>query len=282
MRIIISEDFTFVLDRVLMASRTKETTGNTNGNGVIEGVARSASQACVYLLEFNKTQLQVYGHIPRYTPNELVGHLSKGIVSSTISAGFVYSAYFSIYNQFPNKAFAGVAATLVTSVIKIPIANSMRVLQTKNHPHVFSAGKSILKAQGIHGIYSGYSLSLVDDYFDMEVRLRIYSFLRNLIPEKDMNPSLGLMMGAISGSIAAAVTTPLDTIRCHLAVASVNAKKKNMFLTINHMMKTGGLPIFIRGIGYRASSNALRTALFYLFYEILLSQQEKNKCTKCR
>lgn len=267
---------------MLVASRTKETTGNTNGNGVIEGIARGASQACVYLLEFNKTQLQVYGHIPRYTPNELIGHMSRGIVSSTISAGFVYSTYFSVYNQFPNKAFAGVAATLATSIIKIPIANSMRVLQTKNHPHVFSAGNSILKAQGIRGIYSGYSLSLIDDYLDMEARLRIYTCLRKLIPEKDMNPSLGLIMGAISGSIAAAITTPFDTIRCHMAIASVDASKKNMFLTINHMMKIGGIPIFIRGIGYRASSNALRTAIFYAFYEILISQQDKNKCTKCR
>lgn len=246
-------------------------------DGILEGVARGLSQASVYILEFNKTQLQYYGKIPKYTYMEWAQHLSRGLLSSTISSGVVYGTYFSVYNQFPNKAIAGVVATLTTSVIKIPIANSMRVLQTSNHPHMFSAGKSILKAQGVRGIYAGYGLSILDDYVDMELRIHVYNFLRKLIPEKDMNPQLGLLLGSITGSIAAAVTTPFDTLRCHMAIMSTQKTKTNMFVTMNHMMKSGGLPIFIRGIGYRASSNALRTALFCAFYEMLLHHNNKKK-----
>lgn len=244
-------------------------------DGVIEGVARGASQACVYILEFQKTQLQIYGRIPTYTPIEWFQHLSRGIVSSTLTAGFVYGTYFSLYSQFPNKAFAGVIATVGTSIIKIPIANSMRVLQTSHHPHVFSAGKNIFKAQGFRGLYSGYGLSLIDDHLDMSARINVYNMLRGLVPEDKMSPQVGLVLGAISGSIAAALTTPFDTIRCHMAVKSTDEIQLGAVRTMQSMFRKGGLPIFVRGIGFRASSNALRTALFCLFYEMLLKQNKK-------
>lgn len=252
-------------------------TKNDPNTGLLEGIARGASQACVYVLEFQKTQLQVHGYIPRYTHTEWFHHLSRGLLSSTLSSGIVYGAYFSLYNQFPDRAFAGAVATLGTSILKIPIANSMRVLQTGNHPHVFSAGKSIIKAQGIRGLYNGYLLSIPDDYIDMEIRIRVYNFLRDLVPAQHMSPQMGLVLGAISGSMAAALTTPFDTIRCHMAVSSTQKCNTTILCTARKMLCEGGIPMFVRGIGFRASSNALRTSLFCLFYEILLQSKNKEK-----
>jgi hypothetical protein len=249
-------------------------------NGLLEGISRGASQACVYILEFQKTQLQVYGRLPSFTAAEWLHNISKGVVSSAITAGIVYATYFSVYNSIADKVIGGIMATVATSVIKIPIANSMRVLQSGNLPHVFSAAGSILKAQGMRGLYSGYGLSLIDDYIDMECRLRIYKHLRSLVPEGNMNQQMGLIMGAISGSIAAAITTPFDTIRCHMAVSSTHAIQRSSLRTIHGMYIVGGLPIFLRGLGYRASSNAVRTALFYMFYEVLLIHENKEKKQK--
>lgn len=249
---------------------------NQAANGLIEGIARGASQACVYVLEFQKTHLQVHGRIPTYTPAEMFHHISKGIVSSTLTSGIVYGTYFSVYNQITDKVAAGLAATFTTSLIKIPISNSMRVLQSGNHPHVLSAGRSIVRAQGVRGIYSGYGLSIVDDYLDMETRMRIYGFLRGLVPEKEMNHNLGLVMGAIAGSVAAAVTTPFDTIKCNMAIASTGKNRVCMIKTVRNMYMDKGILVFMRGVGYRASSSAIRTALFYLFYEMMLSHNKKN------
>ena len=246
-------------------------------SGLLEGVSRGASQACVYLLEFQKTQLQVYGHIPRYSPVEWAQHLSRGVVSSAISAGMVYGVYFSTYNQIGDKVLAGMAATVATSVIKIPIANSMRVLQSGVYSHVFSAAGAIFRAQGLRGIYAGYGVSLVDDYFDMECRIRMYNYLRGLVPENRMNHSLGLFIGGLSGMIAAGITTPFDTLRCHMAISSTHKGKVCAFQTAAGMYRTGGIGIFLRGIGYRTSSNALRSALFGLFYEYLIMKNNKNK-----
>lgn len=246
-------------------------------DGLLEGVARGLSQASVYVLEFNKTQIQYYGKIPKYTHAEWAQHLSRGLLSSTISSGVVYATYFSIYNQCPYQAMAGIVATLATSIIKIPMGNSMRVLQTStHHPHLVSAGTSIFRAQGIRGIYSGYGLSLIDDYIDMEIRIHAYNFLRRLVPEKDMNPSLGLLMGAISGSIAAALTTPFDSVRCHMAITSTQKTKTDMLKMVTNMFRQGGISMFLRGIGFRASSNAVRTALFCLFYEALLEKRKHS------
>lgn len=245
-------------------------------NGILEGISRGASQACVYMLEFQKTQLQIYGHIPKYSPLEWTQHLSRGIISSALSAGMVYSVYFSTYNQIQDKLLAGMIATVTTSVIKIPIANSMRVLQSGTYPHVFSATGAIFKAQGIRGVYSGYGVSVVDDYFDMECRIRVYNYLRSLIPEDKMNHSIGLFIGGLSGMIAAGITTPFDTIRCHMAIASTHKGKICAFQTAVKMYQLGGLSMFIKGVGYRTSSNTMRSALFGLFYEYLLTQNIKN------
>lgn len=258
----------------MLASPSKKKSDININNGIIEGIARGASQACVYALEFQKTQLQMLGTIPRYTLVEWLNHMSKGLVSSTISSGVVYATYFSLYNQFPYRTFAGAAATIGTSIIKIPIANSMRVLQTGNHPHVFSAGRNIIGAQGMRGLYNGYWLSIPDDYIDMEIRIRMYNFLRNMIPSHYMTPQMGLVLGAVSGSVAAAVTTPFDTIRCHMAVTSTQKQRTTVINTAREMFCKGGLPMFTRGVYFRASSNALRTSLFCLFYEMLLKHQK--------
>jgi hypothetical protein len=111
----------------------------------------------------------------------------------------------------------------------------------------------------------------------MELRIHMYNWMRSLIPEQHMNPQMGFVLGAISGSIAAAATTPFDTIRCHMAVVSTQKQKTAMIKTIQHMFQQGGLPIFVRGIGFRASSNALRTSLFCLFYEMLLQHQQQHQ-----
>lgn len=248
--------------------------------GLVEGISRGASQACVYILEFQKTQLQVYGRLPHYTGAEWLQHIYRGLVSSAITSGMVYGTYFSIYNSMTDKVLGGMLATVATSVIKIPIGNSMRVLQSGNLPHVFSAGKAIMSAQGVKGLYSGYGLSLIDDYIDMECRIRIYRYLRSLVPDDKMNNPLGLVMGAISGCVAAGITTPFDTIRCNMAVFSTQAAKRGCLTTIQNMYQFGGLSIFLRGMGYRASSNAARTALFFMFYEVLNSTEIENEKRK--
>ena len=245
-------------------------------NGLIEGVSRGASQACVYILEFQKTQLQVYGRIPKYSSIEWMQHLSRGLISSALSAGMVYGVYFSTYNQIHDKIIGGMVATVATSVIKIPIANSMRVLQSGGYPHVLAAAGAIFKAQGMRGIYSGYGVSLIDDYFDMECRIRVYNYLRGLVAEKDMNHNLGLVIGGLSGMVAATLTTPFDTVRCHMAIASTHKGKVCAFQTARNMFQVGGLGVFLRGIGYRASSNAVRSALFGLFYEYLVTHNNRK------
>ena len=125
--------------------------------------------------------------------------------------------------------------------------------------------------------YSGYGLSLADDYLDMEVRIRVYNFLRGLVPEQHISPQIGLVIGAISGSMAAAITTPFDAVRCHLAMNSTQQTRVCMVDTIRGMHRNGGISVFSRGIGFRASSNAIRTSLFCLFYELLLHNNKSHE-----
>ena len=135
--------------------------GGATGTGWREGLARGLSQALTYVFELHKTALQVHGVGPKWTPAEWTLNVSRGIWQSSLTAGIVFHSYFSVYHAVaampPHAAaFAGPLASFVTSGIKIPIGNCMRVVQAspKLAPTIIHAGLAITKNRGVGGLSS--------------------------------------------------------------------------------------------------------------------------------
>jgi len=87
----------------------------------------------------------------------------------------------------------------------------------------------------------------------MDIRLRLYNYISNKLDKKD-NILLQTTIGSISGSFASGITTPFDTIRSRMIY--------------NKPLSIMGL---YNGVQYRTLSNAVKSATFFLFYEILKS-----------
>jgi len=222
-------------------------------NGYREGISRCLSQTLVYGIERRKTQLQIFG----YTNKLSCASWTCGYLTSGCTAGIVYTTYFTIYNNLMNSqnsllaTFATVIAGIITSFIKIPIGNSMRILQSGKVNNILSAGKILYKEKGFLNLYKGYRISLIEDIIEMDIRLRLYNYISNKLDKKD-NILLQTMIGSISGSFASGITTPFDTIRSRMIY--------------NKPLSIMGL---YNGVQYRTLSNAVKGATFFLFYEIL-------------
>jgi len=262
--------------------------GNGPNGGLREGIARCISQACVYSMDAHKTLIQIYGKNTDKLANIYVNRLShpishplsnpmsmhrilNGMVTSSITAGVVFGTYFSIYNPIKTEWYAGTLAAMTTSLIKIPISNGMRIMQTGSAKTLLCAMKKIKKAHSWKGLYTGYSLSLLEDIIEIDMRMRIYNTLPQYLSELN-NPIIkGASIGAIAGSVATGITTAFDTIRAQMAY---NASKE-ISKTINplditkNIIKERGIVGLFDSMHLRVTSNALKSAIYFSIFELL-------------
>ena len=74
-------------------------------------------------------------------------------------------------------------------------------------------------------------------------------------------------MGAIAGALAAAATTPLDVIKTNMMCNA--AGRPSMASAASLVLQQGGPKAFFRGVGARALSNGVNSAVFFVFFEAI-------------
>lgn len=240
-------------------------------SGIREGVAKCVSQACVYSLESKKTLLQVHGKLPDIPLQVMWQRWANGILTSSLTSGIVFGTYFCVYNNLSDHIFAGPVAALATSVIKVPISNGMRLMQSGNARNLVHATKKIVQAHKVKGLYSGYRISLLEDVVEFDLRARLYKALRMMDPQPEIHSAMkGLIGGAISGAVTAGITTPFDTIKAHIAQDAAKPSTNVCAVRVARALwKNEGIPGFFRGVEYRVASNMVKSALFFTVYELL-------------
>ena len=118
----------------------------------------------------------------------------------------------------------------------------------------------------------GFLPTVLEDVPDMAVKFAAYEMLRGLHSRlhdgRPANVAEDLIMGGFAGAAAAAATTPLDVLK---TVMMCSASSRPTILTAGAaIMKEGkGLAPFFRGVGPRALSNGLNSAIFFCFFEAI-------------
>jgi hypothetical protein len=258
--------------------------GSIKTGGMNEGIARAISQACVYPIETRKTLMQVYGNIPRLKiPYKItLRRWVSGLSTSCITAGIVFSTYFSVYNNFKPSPFAGSIAAFVTSFIKLPIGNSMRLMQCGTSNNIIHASQKLCKNEGMRGLYNGYGLCLIEDAIDMDLRVRLYNSLQNIhsnsnSKNKKIPHHLSCIgYGALSGAISCGLTTPFDTIRARMCFNTAMKTETGAIYIGKLILLNEGINGFYKGAFLRVTSNAVKSGLFFWFLNIL-ELQKHNK-----
>lgn len=251
---------------------------NIKITGINEGFARALSQACVYPIETRKTLMQVYGSVPKITNTYkfAINKWINGLTTSCITAGIVFCTYFSIYNKIKPSPFAGSIAAFITSFLKLPIGNSMRLMQCGTSSNIFTAGNKLCKNEGFKGLYNGYSLCVIEDAIDMDLRIRLYNNLQKLHNkyilknnELSLNPLTCIGYGALAGAISCGITTPFDTLRARMCFNTAMKTEASAIYLAKIILLNEGFNGFYKGAPLRVTSNAVKSGLFFWFVNIL-------------
>jgi solute carrier family 25 S-adenosylmethionine transporter 26 len=220
--------------------------------------------------------------------------LYKGVIGAATGAGIIIGTYFAFYSTTKRflrektdlhegaSAFvAGATAALGSSVVKVPLAVCIRSVQAGVYKNVFHAGKSIVNAAGVRGLFTGFLPTVLEDVPDMAVKFAVYESLRKLhISMRDGRPANiaeDLIMGGVAGAAAAAATTPLDVVKTVMMCTA--SSRPTLISAAKSIMREGkGMKPFFRGVGPRALSNGLNSAIFFCFFEairqVLIKKQD--------
>merc|ERR1711937_855223 len=278
---------------------------------VAGALARAASQSTIHPLDTIKVQMQAgtlgSGGVSKFgslVPPSGASKIIPGIASLYRGVfGAAIGAYFAIYStttrlldnhvkpRFKNIppgtiAFAaGAIAAAGGSFVKVPLAVCIRSVQAGVYPNVVKASKSIVKAAGPRGLFTGFLPTFLEDVPDMAVKFACYETLRSMHKKfnkgKPSTAQEDLVMGGFSGSIAAAATTPLDVIKTRMMCTA--ASSPSIVGACRSVIAEGqGMKAFFSGVGPRALSNGINTAVFFAFFEAIKHIIEERESGKRR
>lgn len=265
--------------------------------------ARVASQATIHPLDTLKVRLQTTSKaikgIGRTSPGLHCGlrgvlTLYKGVLGAAAGAGFAIGTYFAFYTaarnlmtrrtNFNSSAIAFVSAGTAAagcSVVKVPLAVCIRSVQAGVYKHPLEAAISIIRAVGIRGLFTGYLPTVVEDVPDMAVKFAAYETMRSVhksfLTDRQPSAQEDFIFGAISGALAAACTTPVDVVKTNMMCQATS--RPSMTSIAKKIMQRQGLKGFFQGVGPRALSNGMNSAIFFCFFEafrsVLLQKQNR-------
>lgn len=273
-------------------------------------VARAASQGTIHPLDTLKVRMQTgkgfappgISKIGQLLPPSgaharvasalcAVRSLYTGVAGAASGAGIALGAYFACYGAATNAllawtempatsvAFAaGGLAAAGSSVVKVPLAVCIRSVQAGIYPNALAAGRSIVATTGPRGLFTGFTPTLLEDVPDMAVKFAAYESLRQLHSRwsngRKASPGEDFAMGAFAGAVAAAATTPLDVIKTNMMCNA--GARPTMLSAAREVHAQGGVAAFARGIGPRALSNGINSAVFFCFFEAIRSHFAKQ------
>jgi hypothetical protein len=285
-------------------------------DGLAGALARAASQSIIHPLDTLKVRLQAnmppaagaaaaaatqsvskFGRLVPPAGSQLhaagagLASLYKGVVGAASGAGIAIGAYFAFYSAACNVlttqttlapsavAFVGGAvAAAGSSVVKVPLAVCIRSVQAGVYPNVFAACGAITTAAGPRGLFTGYWPTLLEDVPDMACKFAAYESMRQLhrrlVGGRDASPGEDFAMGALAGAAAAAATTPLDVVKTRMMCAA--ASRPTMSGAAAAVLASGGPGAFFAGVGARAVSNGINSAVFFCAFEAIRGAFQKK------
>jgi len=215
--------------------------------------------------------------------------LYKGAGGAAAGAGLAIGTYFAFYNaakhlireSAPDMApgaaafIAGAAGAVGSSFVKVPAAVCIRSVQAGVYPNVLTAGRQICQKAGPRGLYTGFVPTLIEDVPDTAVKFAIYETLGSIycsVTGKQRNEAAvyeDLFMGGLAGSVAAAVTTPVDVVKTRMMVSA--STRPSVVAAVKMVAAEKNMSAWFSGVVPRAASSGLNSALFFCFFECLRS-----------
>ncbi|XP_017066935.1 solute carrier family 25 member 40 isoform X2 [Drosophila eugracilis] len=256
---------------------------------------------------------------------EGVGSLWSGLSPTLISALPSTIIYFVAYEQFKARftdihykyrrhldtsgrdiplpipilvpMLAGVSARIlaVTCVSPVELIRTKMQSQRMTHAEMFGTIRQVVQSQGILGLWRGLPPTILRDVPFSGIYWTCYEYLKSSFGVVEPTFSFSFAAGAISGSVAAMITTPFDVVKTHEQIEfgekfifSDNPPKqvvtKSVAARLESIYRMGGVPAIFSGLGPRLFKVAPACAIMIssfeygksFFYHYNISQHNRS------
>ncbi|CAM9614898.1 unnamed protein product [Pylaiella littoralis] len=193
------------------------------------GMAGTAVDVALYPLDTIKTRLQSpEGFVKAGGLRGVYNGLSAAAVGSAPGAALFFSSYEAAKHALdPKSPYSHMAAAslaeTVACLVRVPTENVKQKMQAGLHSTAAETVSAILKNGGLGGFYTGYLTTVVREIPFSFIQFPIYERLKVTWAERrggPLEPYEAAGCGAVSGSFAAAVTTPMDVVKTRLMLGA--------------------------------------------------------------
>lgn len=182
------------------------------------------------------------------------------------------------YPKIPDWLRIMIAASIGDAVGSLWLTPS-EVIKSKTQTGLYPSPWSTIQAIGSSGpgaFYQGYAAALARDVPFRAIQMFLYeqcrrTYINRFASDRPDNISAleNLLIGAVSGSVTAFLTNPVDVIRTRVMSQPVGAQAlyRNAFDCIVKTLSKEGLPALLKGAGPRTFMVGPASAIFFLTYE---------------
>eukprot|EP01023_Acetabularia_acetabulum_P007399 TRINITY_DN1319_c0_g1_i1.p1 TRINITY_DN1319_c0_g1~~TRINITY_DN1319_c0_g1_i1.p1 ORF type:complete len:468 (-),score=93.66 TRINITY_DN1319_c0_g1_i1:178-1581(-) len=268
------------------------------------GLASSSSTFFMHPVDTLKTRIQsivgataksVAGSIPKLGAKGLY----RGVIPATVGAGASHGLRTCAYegSQVVFKMLLGPGAelqiqglssfigTLLGTCLRIPCEVLKQRLQVGLHGNVGEAVNIAVKTDGWRGLFKGTAATMSREVPFYVLGMVGYEQLKKLVSGELLNPegtpsklsvqqTIGI--GALSGAIAAILTTPADVMKTRIMTAGVGVNVSAVNILVEILQKEGLLALF-KGALPRAIWIAPLGAMNFAGYELAKNALTKSK-----
>lgn len=258
------------------------------------GIAGAFTYVCLLPIDTIKTKLQTRGAAQMYSgaldaalqtfrTHGLLGFyrgVSAVLVGSASSSAVYFGtcefgksllSKFSAYPLFLIPPTAGAMGNIVSSAIMVPKELITQRMQTGAAGRSWEVVLKILEKEGIMGLYTGYSVTLLRNLPAGILSYSSFEYLKSFVLRTTGNaylvPAQSVLCGALAGAISASLTTPLDVVKTRLMTQTHAEATKKISDTLRQILMEEGWAGLARGIGPRLFHSACFSAIGYFAFE---------------
>ena len=233
------------------------------------------------------------------------GNIYAGIASAAVGSAPSAALFFATYehakraltpyierggrgSRYEPLVHCGAAAVaeMVACLVRVPTDNIKQKRQAGLFHTTQAAVNHIVSSQGMRGFYVGYMSTIMREIPFSLIQFPLYEAMKryyhtHYTPLADANPAVYAAMGSLSGSVAAALTTPMDVVKTRMMLrrGGEAAGSLGVLATMREVYGEGGLARLFSGVGPRVLWIGLGGAVFLGGYEMakaLLTKWEQR------
>lgn len=283
--------------------RFGETISAARHHLIAGAAARGFSIFVMYPLDTVKTRLQLAPGREKIA--SVVGQLGvpglyKGLAGSLVGQvpyGTLTFGSYEVYKEMLLQRFgdaqlglislcAAIMGDITGSVWLVPSEQVKQQLQGGVYNSVSTAVRSTWKSGGLPAFYRGWLGQVMRDVPFRAIQMPAYEltkrfYLANIVSRRPRDGGEGavtlsagdsVVVGAVAGTISAAITTPLDVLKTRLMTQTT---AQGTFATAASIVRQEGLVGMFQGIGPRVAYIGPSCGLFFLVYEGVKSRVKR-------